>query len=137
MIPHKKHWLGFDYGTVRLGLAVSHGTLAEPLKILANNEEKWRQIAAVIGEEGITGCVVGISEGEMEAQSRQFAAELGERVMLPVEFMDETLSSWEIGEIMKSRPLAKRREPIDHLAAALILQNFLDQKQAEEVWKEK
>ena len=136
MIYKKQHWLGIDFGTVRIGLASSHGTLAEPLKIIANNENMWQEILGIIGEEGITGLVVGISEGEMAEQSSQFAAELGERTHLPVELMDETLSSWEIGEIMKSRPLAKRREPIDHLAAALILQNFLDQKQAEAAWKD-
>ena len=130
------HWLGIDFGTVRIGLADSHGTLAEPLKIIGNNDEKWDSLQEIIIENEITGLVVGVSEGKMAEQSSKFAEELGERTGLSVELMDETLSSWEIGEIIKDRPLAKRREPIDHLAAALILQNFLDQKQAEMAWNE-
>ena len=117
--------LGIDFGTVRIGLAISVGTLAEPLKIIPNQTGVIEQIAEIAKENKVTKIVFGISEGEMEQKTRAFAEMVRAATRLPIDFMDETLSSHEIGEMMKRKSLMKRKEPIDHLAAALILENYL------------
>jgi putative holliday junction resolvase len=119
--------LAIDFGTQRLGLAISRGTLAEPLLILENNEELLEKLKAICEQEQVTQLVVGVSEGKMEERSRSFGLLISERFDLPVEFADETLSSHQVHEqqkeLGKSGPI---RTHIDHLAAATFLQEWLD-----------
>jgi putative holliday junction resolvase len=119
--------LAIDFGTQRLGLAISRGTLAEPLTIVDNNEELLEKLKEICEKEQVTQLVVGVSEGKMEERSRSFGIKLSEMLHLPLEFADETLSSYQVHqqqkELGKSGPL---RTHIDHFAAATFLQEWLD-----------
>lgn len=119
--------LAIDYGTVRVGLAKSVMTLAQPLYVLANDEKVIPRIKTLCAKEGITKIIVGISEEQMAIKTRQFTEKLASEIALPVEFWDETLSSHTVHQkLIDLGKHGKNRMPIDHYAAAEILQDWLD-----------
>ena len=126
----EKRFLGIDFGTKRVGLAVSFHTLAEPLKILPKDENLFPELEKIIDEYKVDEIVVGVSENEMAKLSQQFASTLQEHFQLPIHLEDETLSSAEVHRSMREAQVKKRisRDHIDHFAAALILQRFLDEQ---------
>ena len=129
----EKPILAIDYGTKRLGLAVSHASLAVPLKIIEYKElsRAIEQIKQTCSEHNIALIVVGLSEQEMAEESRRFGATLEQQVQIPVEYADETLTSKEVRHKMKERGKRLGSKPIDHLAAALILEEWLEVTQTE------
>lgn len=120
--------LAIDYGTVRVGLAKSVLSLAQPLHVVPNNEKLLPYLAQLCQELQIDRIVVGISENVMADKTREFVKKLITEVTVPVEFWDETLSSQTVHQ--KAREMGwnkgKQRQAIDHLAAAEILQEWLD-----------
>ena len=116
--------LGIDYGRSKVGLATSDGSLAEPWKVIKYTDEKILEgnIRKIIREESIEKVVVGVSEGEMGEESKNFARSLGATTF------DETLSTQEAQELSREAGIGqkKRHEMEDAYAAAIMLQNFLD-----------
>lgn len=132
-----KNFLGIDYGTRRIGLAFNVASLAEPFLVISNktseenpivNEEALLKIVAICQEKAIDEIVLGISEAQMALKIKDFAIILEEKTSLPVNMIDETLSSYEVGRRMKEAgfSLKKRQGQIDHYSAALILEDFLE-----------
>lgn len=121
-------FLGIDYGTKRIGLAVSYGSLAEPFTIIENSELVIEKLLDVIQEEDITKIVMGISDRTMAEETRQFAEKLKKNVRIPIEFFDESFSSKQVQKklIESQTKMSKRQQPIDHFAAAHVLQEYLD-----------
>lgn len=131
--------LGIDYGEKRVGLA--HGDelgLATPLPAVLEpaGEPRWTRLGEVIRARRITDLVVGYpynldgSAGFKAREVEGFAAELRARFGLPVHLVDETLTSYAAEETMprKDRRAVRASGRIDSRAAALILQDFLDQQ---------
>lgn len=118
--------LALDYGTVRVGVALSYASLAQPLTILTNNQHLLTSIAALARDHHVTQIVVGESENHMAQKTQDFVTELKKVISLPITLIDETLSTHQVREYLKTHPSARRVKPLDHLAAAVILQNFLD-----------
>lgn len=131
--------MGFDYGSKRLGIAVSDlmRGIATSYKILYRStwEKDVAEIKRIAAEKEIGGMVYGLplqmdgTEGEIAREVRAFAAKLAQEVDLPYMFWDERLSSsaverFLIDEIDMSR--AKRKKVLDASAAAYILQGALD-----------
>ncbi len=130
--------LAFDFGTQRIGVAVGAAMLrnARPLTTIAvaANAPRFEAIGKLIAEWQPTRLVVGLpfnldgSEHEMTARCRRFAQQLQGRFRLPVELMDERLSS----AVAEARLRADGRDPrrarqdIDAEAAAVILQSYFD-----------
>ena len=123
-------WLGVDPGGARIGLAAcdAEERVAVPLEVVAASAA-LPAIRAVVAREGIEGIVVGLPlhmDGR-EGGAAEAARRLGERVRralnLPVEYEDERLTSWAAGPA--------RGRPNDDVAAALILQAFLDRRRQE------
>lgn len=132
-----KNFLGIDYGTKRIGLAINIASLVEPLLVLDNqlsddqpiaSEGVISKIAQICLDQKIETIVLGYSEALMAQKTKLFAQILENNIDLPVIFADETLSSHEVNRRMKeaSFSLKKRQGPIDHYAAALILEDFLE-----------
>jgi putative transcription antitermination factor YqgF len=132
-----KNFLAIDYGTKRIGLAYNVLSLVEPLSVIENqvnddnpiaSEQSLLAIGQICLERKIEQIVLGLSEAEMAVKIKIFSKLLHEKIGLPVILMDETLSSHEVGRRMKEAgfPLKKRQGPIDHFAAALILEDFLE-----------
>ena len=137
--------LSLDFGTKRIGLAIARAykvssfTIAEPFKILANQDpnsqnQVFQQILDICLKEKINQIVVGLSENVMAEKTKQFASNLAtylaaysELNNLKVEFFDETLSSQEVAKklVQAGASNKKRRGPIDHYAAAVILEEWM------------
>jgi putative Holliday junction resolvase len=129
--------LGIDVGSVRIGLAVSDEThtLASPLATLPNDPRTlWPRLAREMKEREVTRVVIGLprrldgSEGEAAEHARRFAAELTRRTAHEVEFWDErfTTAAAERSLIESGVRRRRRREVIDAVAAAVLLQSWLD-----------
>ena len=96
-------YLGIDPGDKRVGLAVGDNLtrIATPLGLIrtSNREEQLHLIGNAIQEQGIETLIVGLplnmdgTEGDAARRSRMFANELRKRFGLPVELVDERLSS--------------------------------------------
>lgn len=131
------NFLGIDYGTKRIGLAYNVLSLSEPLFVIDNqvndqnpiaSDDALAKIAQICFEKKIDQIILGLSEAEMAEKIKLFAKLLQEKINLPLIMVDETLSSHEVGRRMKeaSFNLKKRQGPIDHYAAALILEDYLE-----------
>lgn len=132
--------LGIDYGAKRIGL--SHGDevgVAVPLPALTDVAVvgPWKRLGQVIKERRITDLVVGYpynldgSAGFKAKEVDAFVAQLKERFGLPVHLIDETLTSYAAESSIRKKDRREVRDSglIDSRAAALILQDFLDQQQ--------
>lgn len=134
-----KALIGFDYGSKRLGVAVSDLllTVATSYKIIYRGkwEEDVAEIKNIIREKEVCGMVFGLplqmngEEGDIAKEVRQFAAKLAKEIDLPMMFWDERLSSsamenFLIKEVDLSRK--KRAKVLDSSAASYILQGVLD-----------
>ena len=134
--------LGIDPGDKNIGIAVSDptGTLARPLEVLAhtNRQQDAAEIAAIASREQATQIVVGQatdSEGMPNFSGRKaarLAAAIRDHTDLPVELWDESYSTQkarqsriELGVNRKDRQSHQ-----DALAAAVILQSYLDHQHA-------
>jgi putative holliday junction resolvase len=137
--------LGIDYGERRIGLALSDATglLASPWKRLANDANVGaaaRRLAAEIrtlqSEEGLDAIVIGLprrlngAATEQTARVRKLAELLAAEVTAPISLQDERLTSHEAETLLaaRERDWRKRKDQLDAMAAALILQDFLDSR---------
>lgn len=129
---NQKIILAVDFGTVRIGLAISRASLAEPLTVIPNNDEALNQIAAICQAEHVEQLVVGLSENTMAELTKKFAEKLQTLTKLPLEFTDETLSSYEANQHLKQagRTRPNQRPIVDSMAAAGFLQEYLDEHQS-------
>ena len=136
--------LGIDYGERRIGLALSDATglLASPWKTLPNEANVGTAAARVAAElraleeeEGRLGhVVVGLPRrlnGEPNAQTprvEKFAQLLTALIDAPLTLQDERLTSHEADALLAERESdwKKRKSQVDAMAAAIILQDFLD-----------
>lgn len=131
-------YLAIDYGMKRTGLAIcdAQETIASPLAVVQGHKDLIARIRKIVASEGIGGIVVGLplnmddSEGPQARLVQAFAKELGRQVQIPIHLQDERLSSFAAEEKLHEFGLTrgKKRERLDALAAADILQTFLDQK---------
>lgn len=138
-LPVRKAVLGIDYGSKRMGLAVSDlsCTIAMPYKILYRREisADMAELRKIMAEKEIGAVVMGLplqmngKEGEIAAEVRKFAAILEENFKFPVLLWDERLSSSAMENfLIKEADLSrkKRAKVLDASAAAYILQGALD-----------
>lgn len=123
-------YLGVDFGLKRVGLAISEGELASPLKTIGVNglEDSVASMIQIIEAERIDQSVVGMPEGETGKLVKKFIRKLKARGVDIVE-ADETLSSQNALKSMIQMGVSrKKRRANDAQAAALILQNYLDNR---------
>ena len=122
--------LGIDYGLKNIGLAIASGPLAEPLKNFKLTPKIFDQITLICSSMNIEKIVIGISEGKMAIQTKIFANDLQQRLKIPIEFQDETLTSqYAYQKLKESKAKNKKLKGPKHaFAATLILQEYLDQK---------
>ena len=117
--------IGVDYGLKHVGLATSEGAFASPLTEFDADtaEEAITKIKEVTQPLDVEKFVVGISEGKSKEQAQNFGDMLSNMLQLPVEFVDETLTTFEAEHTHNRR----QNESGSHArAAAFILQRYLD-----------
>ena len=130
--------LGFDYGTRQIGVAVGQTLTgsAEPLTTLRARDgiPDWEQIGALIKEWRPQVLIVGLplnmdgSESAMSVRAEKFARRLHGRFQLPVHTVDERLSTFAAKQSLRDNvrsPQSYRDNPVDSLAAALLLETWL------------
>ena len=136
--------MAFDYGTRQIGVGVGQTLTgsAEPLTNLRARDgvPDWEQVAKLIREWEPNVLVVGLplnmdgSASDMSERAARFARRLNGRFQLPVETVDERLSTFEAKQHLKDQgrtPSSYREDPVDSLAAALLLQTWLSSQSKE------
>jgi putative Holliday junction resolvase len=131
-------YLAIDYGTRRTGLAVcdAQETMAFPLDVIQGQKNLIQRIGQIVASEHIDAIVLGLPlnmDGSRGPQARQvlaFAKRLQQHVGVVVHFQDERLSSFGAEEKLQATGLskAKQRARLDAVAAAEILQAFLEER---------
>lgn len=132
-------YLGIDYGTKRVGLAISDGIglTATPLEVVPRKE--LETALRRIGEEyDLEGVIMGLPtalgghEGESAEGARALAAEISALLGVDVEYVDERFTSRMAESALLEAGLKRRerRETVDKVAAAIILQAFLDSRRS-------
>ena len=150
--------LALDYGRARIGLAIAdaEARLAKPLATLEriNRNEDMRRLRELAREQGVTQIIVGLplrldgSHGEMAEEASRFAERVRKQIGLPVEMVDERLTSWEAQRLLeeqggrpmnppartapgkdlhtpKRKPRTEGKLSVDALAAAVMLKEYL------------
>lgn len=136
--------VGIDLGTRRIGVAVSDATglIAQPHTTIARHggARDLQAIAAVVQQVGASTVVLGLplnpeaderhpgDEGRAARSVRAFAERLRGVLQVPIELVDESFTTVEAAEALRESALGreKRRALVDKVAAALILQRYLD-----------
>jgi len=131
-------YLAIDYGIKRIGLAICDAgeTIVSPVAVLEGQKDLVKKIADVVKTEGVGAIVLGLplnmddSEGTQARLVLKFAEQLKEHLDIPIHLQDERLSSF--GAEDKLAPAeftrGKKRKRLDAIAAAEILEAFLEQK---------
>lgn len=120
--------LGIDYGLKKIGMALAEAGLAEPLSVVNNQVSVINKITKICQNYSIEKIVVGLPEGKIATKAKEFGKKLSSSTSLPVVFQDETLTSKEaIAKMIEGgRGRKRRKEREDAVAAAIILQSYLD-----------
>jgi len=129
--------MGLDYGTVRIGVALSDGLrlAAHPHEVIRSDDpQRDERLREIVVEYEVTGIVVGLptsldgSETTSAVGARRLAAHLESELDLPVVLSDERFTSKvaEAALLAADTSRAKRRQAIDKVAAAVMLQGYLD-----------
>lgn len=132
-------FLGIDYGSKRIGLAVGddEGKIASPLhtvNVHPIDAENVKAVVAIGVEYGVDAFVMGLplnmddTEGKQAKVTRAFGDKLAEQSGLAVHYFDERLSSVAADELLFPAELThkKKKAVQDAVAAQVILQGFLD-----------
>jgi putative Holliday junction resolvase len=130
--------IGLDLGTKTIGVAVSDTILSVATPIKTIKRKKFsidaELLLGVISNKSCCGVIIGLpknmdgSEGPRAQSTRAFARNFSVKTNLPITFWDERLSTVAAEKaLLEADTTRKRRaEVIDHVAAAYILQGFLD-----------
>jgi putative Holliday junction resolvase len=105
--------LGIDYGRARIGLALADAVtaFARPLDTLEriNRNEDMRRLREIVRAHGVKQIVVGLplrldgTRGEMAEEASRFAQRVRKQLGVPVEMMDERLTSWEAERLLEEQ----------------------------------
>ncbi len=130
--------LGIDYGTQRLGLALSDALriAANPLEVLPADGAAVKRIAELVREREVDHVVVGLPiglngrEGDAAARARRLAEAIAAEVDVEVEMSDERFTTKTAEEALLAANVrrADRKQVIDKVAAAVMLQQWLDRQ---------
>jgi putative holliday junction resolvase len=146
--------LAVDYGRVRMGLALadSEARMAQPLSTMEriNRNEDMRRLRELARDYGVKQIVVGVplrldgSRGEMAEEAERFAQRVRKQIGVPVEMVDERLTSWEAERLLeevqgrfiheekltgsKRSKNAQAKVSVDAVAAAVILKEYLERQ---------
>lgn len=134
-------WIGLDVGERRIGVAKSDalGITAQPHSVInrVGGTADLEPLVALAREEQAEGFVLGLpmrtdgTHGPEVAKVEQFAEALHARSLLPIQWIDERFTTVLAHHSLREQGVkgTKRRNRVDQVAAALILQTFLDRRQ--------
>ena len=133
--------LGFDFGERRIGVAVgqslTRSASAEGVLVATTDGPDWSAISKLVSTWSPTRLLVGRpsnmdgTDSDMTTAAEAFAAELAKRAQLPVDLVDERLTSFEAREQLRDQRRSGmkrrrvRRGELDAHAARLIVESWL------------
>ncbi|MDP9340294.1 MAG: Holliday junction resolvase RuvX [Acidobacteriota bacterium] len=153
--------LALDYGRARIGVAMADAEtrMAKPLSTLEriNRNEDMRRLRELARDQGVIQIIVGLplrldgSHGEMAEEASRFAERVRKQIGLPVEMVDERLTSWEAQRMLEEqggrvlnpavragggkdtdkdrrKPKAEGRMTVDAMAATVMLKEYLQRQ---------
>ncbi len=128
--------MGIDYGHKRIGVALSDGLglAAHPHQVIDAGARAPARLAELVRRHGVVRIVVGLpvsldgTEGEVARKARRFARRLAASVEVEVVLYDERFTSRIAEQAMLAAGTSRagRRKRMDKVAAAVMLQGFLD-----------
>lgn len=139
--------MGLDYGSRTVGVALTDptGLIAQPHCTLTRDREAklrktLQEIESMVLEYQVERIVLGLpfnmddSEGERAEKTRAFREKLAQRVSVPIEFVDERLTTMAAQEILDESgvPRSEQKQMIDQVAAQLILEEYMQRMSREE-----
>jgi putative holliday junction resolvase len=132
-------YLALDVGDERIGLAISdaRGYLARPLEVIARRAgpSSFLRVAEIVAAQKVEQIIVGLplladgSEGKQVQSCRAYVQGLQKYVQIPISWYDERGTTRRAVEILAENDAKRkrRRQASDGVAAAVILQHFLDE----------
>ena len=141
--------LAVDYGRARIGLAIAESLqgVAEPLGTLkrVNRNEDMRRLRELVRDNAVKLILVGLplrldgTRGEMAEETERFAARMRKQIAVPVEMVDERLTSWEAERLLEeefgrkskqidgaSKKKSATKFTVDSIAATIVLREYLE-----------
>ncbi len=130
--------LGLDLGSKTIGVALSDilRRVASPMEVIRRRKftKDAERLITIIAEQNVGGIILGFplnmdgSEGPRCQSTRQFVRNISEKISLPVALWDERLSTVAVTRTLLDADTSRqrRKEIVDKLAAAYILQGALD-----------
>lgn len=131
--------LALDYGQKRIGLAISDEMrmTAKPLGTMTrtNRRNDLRRLRELAREHAVAKIVIGHplnldgTTGVMAGEAARFAERVQKNLGVPVELVEERLSTWEAANtLLATKSRGKRPAKADDVAAAIILREYLEQE---------
>ncbi|HKX33117.1 MAG TPA: Holliday junction resolvase RuvX [Blastocatellia bacterium] len=134
--------MAIDYGTKAVGVAISDELqlAVRPLTTIRRERKRYSQvldlIRSLVETHAVGTLVVGMpfnmdgTRGEAAAKVERFVADLQNRLPIPIVTVDERLTSIEADQVLRERKVGthERRMLSDQYAAAIMLQDYLDQQ---------
>ena len=126
--------LGLDIGQKRIGLALSDGKICSPYGLIEIAElfKAVSEVSQIIRKENVEKIIIGIPKNQNSLQAdiiHKFAIELAKIINLPIEYVDESLTTKEAERLMtdsgQDEKSEKYKQEIDKLSAKLILEQYL------------
>jgi putative Holliday junction resolvase len=137
-VSQLRRLLGIDYGTKRIGVAVSDPLriIAQSLSVIINSPKVFDEIKKLVTEYDPEKIIVGMplnlkgEKGVKAEEVEQFIAELEREIKIEIVRFDERFTSKIAQQTMRDMHMKKKARQtkgnVDYIAAAIILQGFLD-----------
>jgi putative Holliday junction resolvase len=131
-------YLAIDHGTRRMGIAISDElkTIAQPLEYIPAHphEQFLARLREILAEKQVELILVGMPRnmdgtfGPAAQKVQEFVQTLAQAIAVPVKTLDERLTSAQANRVLIQGKVrrADRREKVDKMAAAILLQSYLD-----------
>lgn len=115
--------LAIDYGSKRIGLAISVLGIITPINPIPNDDQKFSSLNNIVDQYKIEKIFVGISEGEFANVTKKFVDQLKNMVICDIETVEEAVSTIEADQIFLNNNKKKKnyKKLIDSISAAVIL----------------
>ncbi|MFA6519124.1 MAG: Holliday junction resolvase RuvX [Candidatus Shapirobacteria bacterium] len=121
------NYLGIDFGTKRVGLAISVRGVISPLSSIKNDHNIFSFIQDYVDQYQIDSIYIGLSQGKIGKLTLKFIDRLHSVIKLPIETVEEAVSTIEANSVFVDNRRKKRdySKDIDSLAAAVILRRVI------------
>jgi len=119
--------LSIDYGSKRIGIAISTQGIIEPFSVVKNDSNFLTYLKNTISENKIEKIFIGVSEGLFAQKTLEFVKYLKKNISIPIETVEEAVSTIEADKIYLANKKSKKdyKNKIDAIAAAVILKRVI------------